>query len=541
MDTQRTKGIILVAVNVIVVGLILFAVMNGPVGKPTTGSPPGESADGASESPAGEKAAAAGSHGGSSGKHGSKEKKVSSAAPAEAGAVAALGASAATGARAEGRTGGEGLSPAIETKAMSFSPAIVAGPAGGARAAADDSTLIGRNNAGVRFFTAGDYAAAQTEFEAAFAASPDDPVIRRNLACTLAQSAVALAQGSGSSADAAADAIALVERASSLLPKNPELLRLAGELHFRSGDNTRARHALEEAETVAPADAAVQRVLGEIAYREERLDEAIRRWKRAIELGEDDPRLAARVGKAERERGVEGDMDVVRDRHFVVKFAEGHTGAAGEAELALRALDRIRDRVGREVAWFPERPIAVILYSGEEFRAVTGAHAWMGGLFDGKIRIPIRGVDRIDENVEKLLAHEYAHALVAEKTGGGAPGWIDEGFAQWIAGEWSGRRAEEASARLAGGALIDFASLEGSFTRITDPALAEAAYFQAFLAVDYLMERYGADDLQRYLALIAKDTRPADALEQVYHLTYERLADGVAAHLADLHPTFSKR
>ncbi len=538
MDTQRMKGIVLVVVNVLVVGLILFAVMQGPVGAPMMGSPPGGEADAASASPAGAKAAAASTEGASSGKHGSKEKKVSSAAPAEAGAVAALGASAVVGAGAEGRSGGEGTSQGMKSSAISFAPAIVIEEAG-AGAAAGDSTLIGKNNAGVRLFNAGDYGAAAREFEAAFAASPDDPVVRKNLACTLAQSAVALAQGGAT--EGAADAVALVERASALLPENAELLRLAGELHFRSGDNTRARHALEEAETLAPADADVQRVLGEIAYREERLDEAVRRWKRAIELGQSDPRLAARLAKAERERGVEGEMDVVRDRHFVVKFADAQTGAAGEAELALRALDRIRDRVGRDLEWFPARPIAVILYSGDEFRAVTGAHSWMGGLFDGKIRIPIRGVDAIDENVEKLLAHEYAHALIAEKAGGSTPGWLDEGFAQWIAGEWTGRRAEDAAARLGGGALIDFASLEGSFTRITDPALAEAAYFQAFLAVDYLMDRFGADDLQLYLALVAKDTRPADALEQIYHLTYERLADAVASHLADLYPTFSRR
>lgn len=536
MDTQRMKGVVLLVVNLVVVGLILFAVMKGPVGAPMMGSPPGGAAGAAGSDPAGEKAAAASTHGGGSGGHGSKEKKVSSAAPAETGAVAALGASVATRSNAADRTGGAGpASDGARTGALS-SPSIVVEPTALGDAADDDSTLVGKNNAGVRLFNAGDYAAAKVEFEAAHAAAPDDPVVRRNLACTLAQSAVSLAQNGG--AERAADAVPLVERAATLLPDNADLLRLAGELHFQAGDNTRARHALEDAEALAPEDPEVQRVLGEIAYREERLDDAVRRWKRAVELGESDPRLAARLAKAERERGVESEMDVVRDRHFAVKFAEGETGAAGEAELALRALDRIRERVGRELEWFPARPIAVILYSGEEFRAVTGAHSWMGGLFDGKIRIPIRGVDRIDENVEKLLAHEYAHALIAEKTRGGAPGWLDEGFAQWIAGEWSGRRAEEAASRMSGGALIDFASLEGSFTRITDPALAEQAYFQAFLAADYLMSRFGADDLQLFLGLVARDTAPEKALEEIYRLTYARLADAVVAHLADRYPAF---
>jgi hypothetical protein len=222
-------------------------------------------------------------------------------------------------------------------------------------------------------------------------------------------------------------------------------------------------------------------------------------------------------------------MDVLRGGHFAVKYADGERGAAGEAELALRALERIRDRIGREFSWFPSKPVAVVLYSGEEFREVTGAHGWMGGLFDGKIRIPLRGM-RLDDGMERLLTHEYAHALVAERAGGAAPGWLDEGFAQWVAGEWSPARAEAMTARIAGGPLLSFESLQGSFTKIRDPQVAETAYFQAYLAVDYLIDRYGSGDFQRVLDRIAREEPPVEALQEVCALTYERLAEEVAEH-----------
>jgi Flp pilus assembly protein TadD len=538
MDPQRTKGTVLLAINIIIVGLIAFAVMKGPIGKPMMGSPPDASAEAgkARDAKAGGKEA-------EPGKKGGKEKKVSQAAPAEAGAVAASGGSASL---AQGRAedGGSRHSTAAESEigahdALLDDAALL--PLDSAGSVTERASAYERNNAGVRQFNARNYGAATEDFEAALREAPEDSVVRRNLAMSLAQSAITDARDetghAGSRVERARRAIARVERAISLDPKNASLLRLAGELHLQAGNAVRARHALEDAESLAPADATIQRLLGELAYGEERIDEAVKCWERAIALGDSDPRLAQRLAKAQREEGVEGEMDLLRDRHFVVKFADGETGAAGEAELALRALEEIRDRVGRELSWFPARPLAVILYSGEEFRQVTGAHGWMGGLFDGKIRIPIRGVHRIDAGVEKLLTHEYAHALFADMAPGGAPGWLDEGFAQWVAGEWSEGRARAMVARLNGAPLLSFEALEGSFTAVSDGALAEQAYFQSFLAVDYLMDRYRTDDLKKYLSRVAAREDAEEALERVYRLDYDELAESVADRLVEKYVT----
>ena len=532
------KGTVLLAINVIIVGLIVFAVMKGPIGKPMMGSPPDASAAAGGDVPAANAGGTEGSQPARPARHGSKEKKVSQAAPADAGAVAASGATAGLAhPRAEG--GGRPQSTAAPTAIGSHDDALddaLPLPLGSAGSVIERAPVHERNNAGVQKFNAGDYDAAAEDFEAALREAPEDSVVRRNLAISLAQSAIVDVRdesgGGGSRVERARDAIARVERAIGLDPGNASLLRLAGELHLQACNAIRARHALEDAETLAPDDATIQRLLGELAYGEERIDEAVRRWERAIALGDDDPRLAARLAKAQREEGVEGEMDLLRDRHFVVKFADGETGAAGEAELALRALEEIRDRVGRELSWFPARPLAVILYSGEEFRQVTGAHGWMGGLFDGKIRIPIRGVARIDARVEKLLTHEYAHALFAEAAPG-APGWLDEGFAQWIAGEWTEDRARAMVTRLNGAPILSFDALEGSFTVLKDGALAEQAYFQAFLAVDYLMDRYRTDDLKSFLSRLAARENAEQALESVYRLNYDDLAKSVSERLAE--------
>jgi Flp pilus assembly protein TadD len=541
MDPQRTKGTILLAINIIIVGLIGFAVMKGPIGKPMMGSPPEAGAEAGGDAKArATNASGKGDSQPAEAKKG-KEKKVSQAAPAEAGAVAASG-SAALADQSDGDDDARHTTSAQNEIAVD--PALDGAallPLDSAGSAPERAAAHERNNAGVREFNAGNYEAAMDDFEAALREAPEDSVVRRNLAIALAQSAVADARDgaddAGSRVQRARSAIARVERAITLDPKNASLLRLAGELHMQAGNVTRARHALQDAEDLAPKDATIQRLLGELAYGEEKIDEAVKRWERAIALGDADPRLAQRLEKARREEGIEGEMDLLRDRHFVVKFADGETGAAGEAELALRALEEIRDRIGRELSWYPARPLAVILYSGEEFREVTGAHGWMGGLFDGKIRIPIRGVHRIDDRVEKLLTHEYAHALFAETAPRGAPGWLDEGFAQWIAGEWSEARARALVARLNGAPLVPFKALEGSFTAVSDGALAEQAYFQAFLAVDYLTDRYRTDQLKTFLKRLAAGEDAEEALEGVYRLDYEELTDSVADRLAEKYAT----
>ena len=57
--------------------------------------------------------------------------------------------------------------------------------------------------------------------------------------------------------------------------------------------------------------------------------------------------------------------------------------------------------------------VAVVIYPGRTFRAVTGAHGWVAGLYDGKIRVPAAGLrDAPPSAVRAVLTHEYAHALI---------------------------------------------------------------------------------------------------------------------------------
>src|SRR2546425_8800921 len=75
--------------------------------------------------------------------------------------------------------------------------------------------------------------------------------------------------------------------------------------------------------------------------------------------------------------------------HFTVLF-EG----PAEQRLAAAAVDALEAaywRIGTALLAYPPTVITVVLYTDEQFRDVTRSPAWAGGVFDGKIRVPMRG------------------------------------------------------------------------------------------------------------------------------------------------------
>lgn len=492
---QRAKGMLLVAVNLLIVGFIAFAFLRGS----HTALPPSPAAEGEGSGAAAERDPA-----------GVLQERASQA-PALSGAPMDTPEPAASAPRREGPT------------------RVAAGEPLPAPATAPDAAQD-RNALGVHLFNEQRYAEAARAFEEALAEAPAESTIRSNLAFALANSAVEKARsGERARVD---EAIDLLDRALSLRPGTVDFQKARGEILFGAGALRESRQAFEDV-ALHEDDPIAERYLGEIAYREERLVEALRRWKRALQLGDPDPGLPERIAKVEREAGVESEMEISRGRHFAVKFAEGEAGSTGQAEVVLRSLERIRDRVEREYDAVPRGTISVILYSQEEFRGVTGAHAWAGGIYDGKIRVPLRGFAGAGEQAERLLAHEYAHALVAELGARRAPGWLDEGIAQKIAGEWGGAREGAAAIRLRDEGPIPFDSLETSFALIAERGAAERAYYQAYLAVDYLTRRYYTRDLRALLDALASGTSMKEALREVYHLTYEGLSRSLADEAAE--------
>ena len=128
---------------------------------------------------------------------------------------------------------------------------------------------------------------------------------------------------------------------------------------------------------------------------------------------------------------------------------------------------------------FPPKSIPVVLYSGEQFRDITRSPQWAAAAFDGIIRVPMRGAGEKGEDLDRVLAHEFSHALIRSLATRGLPTWLNEGLASVLESDdlgWATHTVGKAGeAAVAAGAVRPFGKLSGGDAQVAYAASAVAA------------------------------------------------------------------
>ena len=208
--------------------------------------------------------------------------------------------------------------------------------------------------------------------------------------------------------------------------------------------------------------------------------------------------------------------------HFAVMFE----GPADEA-VAFRALEMLEAtyyRIGSALNVYPTEPVEVVLHTLEQFRDVTKSPAWAAGVYDGRIRVPLKDADRSLEQLAEVLAHEYTHALVATLAGRSAPSWLNEGLAGVM--EPNGSRDEiEALERTR--IRVSLSKLETSFADL--PAeLVPVSYAQSASAVQRLLQLRGAAAVVTLLRALKNDTPFETAFQSALGMRFQDFEGMVA-------------
>lgn len=186
--------------------------------------------------------------------------------------------------------------------------------------------------------------------------------------------------------------------------------------------------ALEE----APNDPTLHEILGEIYYMMDNVEEAIEEWERSLKL-EKNENLRKKVERIRKELSISGNYQISSASHFTLIFDGEKYSNTGDEILSF--LGENFDELVYRFSHYPEAPISVIIYPESDFYAVTESPKWVGGLFDGKIRIPVGGLKSLTPRAKRMLLHELAHAFIYSKTKGNCPKWLHEGIAQIIEGK----------------------------------------------------------------------------------------------------------
>jgi tetratricopeptide (TPR) repeat protein len=281
------------------------------------------------------------------------------------------------------------------------------------------------------------------------------------------------------------------ERAASIFRQALEFHPSEGLLHFGAGIASHvlgreddALRSLKRALELSPRLTDAAKLLGEIQYSAGDVDDAIRSYEQAVAQRPGDLEMRERLDVWRKESSVHRGLTQRNDGRFSIVF-EGRTDSE-LADRAVASLDAAYWRIGRAIGAYPSNPITVTLYTEQQFRDLTRAPEWSSGIFDGRIRIPVKGARQNLRQFDRVLAHELTHAMVTSLAPRGVPAWLHEGLASYFEPQDTASAVKVLSVTgpVPVGALLE------SFSRLNERE-ATAAYAESLLLAEVLMRRAG--------------------------------------------------
>jgi tetratricopeptide (TPR) repeat protein len=361
----------------------------------------------------------------------------------------------------------------------------------------------------IRLYAAGQFPRACERFSRASETEPGSAARRGDVArCFEGWGWATLKQGRPD------EAILLFRQGLEQSPEETALLRGLGLASVHAG---RAEEALAplEAAAAAEGDPEVHVLLAHLYDRRDDAGRALEHLRTVLIRDPDHEPARELLAKIERETRAEAGLQRDVTPHFVVKWRPGDDAESRRALLAL--LTAARERVVNRLGAAPRERVTVVLYDAGQFQEVARVHAWVTGLFDGKIRLPAGGPVPRRRELERILVHEYAHAVIHDLTRGRAPRWLHEGLAQALEGA-----PADPLLRVPGRPTL--AGLEALLAD-GDPVRARTAYDVALWVVHDLLDRGGMPAMRQLMARLGRGEAIEAAMPAVYGLRLAELEE----------------
>jgi tetratricopeptide (TPR) repeat protein len=320
------------------------------------------------------------------------------------------------------------------------------------------------------------------------------------------------------------------ENALRFQPDNSTILVYYAALLVRTGNATQALPYAQRAVRSAPDSPDAYTMLGYAQFASDRTKDAIASWQRSLQL-RPDTAVRQLLAKAQREQNVESDFAQGESSHFVLHYEGQQTSESFRAQI-LSALESDYDDLSRDLGAPPRDNILVTLYTEQAFFDVTHAPSWSGALNDGKLRIPVSGLNSVTPELARVLKHELAHSFIAQLSGGRCPTWLHEGIAQFLEPKSLGSDGHQLALLFKQQQYIPINALEGSFMNFSG-AQAYFAYAESLAAVSYISDSYGMSDIQRILERISQGNSTEAALRATIHSDYGQLESDLTKYLAE--------
>ena len=288
-------------------------------------------------------------------------------------------------------------------------------------------------------------------------------------------------------------------------PGNAILHYGAGYAAFALGRTDAAISSLKHAIECNPRFIPAMVLLSQVAYQAADLDLAVATLEKAATLAPRDRRIAQQLDQWKREAALHGRFEERSTARFRVMFEGAAEKAIGDQVATV--LEAAYWRIGKKLNTYPGETLMVILYTNRQFQDITRAPAWAGGGYDGRIRLPVGGALRSRRELERVVTHEFVHAVIHDAAPTGVPTWINEGLASYME---SPDRTWVTLVLLRANGRIPIEDLADGFDRF-DGSTALVAYAESLLGGALLCERLGPN-LGPFLQMLGNGSTVEQAL-----------------------------
>ena len=253
-----------------------------------------------------------------------------------------------------------------------------------------------------------------------------------------------------------------------------------------------------------------------------RLGDEPEAWKIVAEIREEDPYSVLAYNLTLLRKKLESFVTLTRDG-FTLKMAPGEAEVYGNR--ALDVLSDAHDRLAARYGYEHDGPVLVEFFSRQQDFAVRtlgvpGGGGLLGACFGSVVTMNSPGgVAAGINNWESTLYHEYCHVVTLGASKNRMPRWLSEGISVYEEVKrnpaWGQKMTPSYRRRILDDDGLDtIANMSRPFMKPEDGADLMFGYYEASLAIEYLVQEGGEESLRNVLADLAEGIPILESFEK---------------------------
>jgi Flp pilus assembly protein TadD len=276
------------------------------------------------------------------------------------------------------------------------------------------------NNLGIKALERHQWSEARFHLAAARDIQPEDVTVRLNLLSVL----VRLQHDNGVRAEAQALA--------RLRPRDPAVLLAIGAALQQIEADEDALTFYDQLLDIHPDHPAAHLAIGRLQYRLGRILHARIHLREAQRLGAADPTLDGLIRQVAIAEEDQESQETLESRNFRLGFPTDFP--RDWAQEVLDAFETAREDLEERLGIMPQQRLQIVVQAPERMRQAQSLPTWVGGVYDGTIRLPVANGLTAPSTLVPTIQHEYMHHVLHLVSRGTCPVWLHEGLAQLAEG-----------------------------------------------------------------------------------------------------------